>query len=185
MPSDDSQQLGPYRIRAWRINCYKFARMRTLLAICLIAVVIHSASSSRRRVKEPATTSRFHAGEVWTFHTTTNEPSSATLTIARVDFDPQFGPIVFVSVTGLPPDTWRPYHFMPLSEEALGRSVVALVQTNALLTGDDLSAFEQFYEQGRQGVQRGKLNKCFDITVAELLRKLSQPQDTKPWWRFW
>ena len=44
---------------------------------------------------------------------------------------------------------------------------------------------EAFYEQGRQGVQRGKLNKCFDITVTELLQKLSQSQDTKPWWRFW
>jgi hypothetical protein len=119
------------------------------------------------------------------FHTPTNEPSSAALTVARVDFDPQLGPIVFISVAGLRPDRWRPYHFVPLSEEALGRSVVALVQTNALLTGDDLNAFEQFYEQGRQGVQRGEINKCFDITVAELLQKWSQPEVTKPWWRFW
>ena len=164
---------------------YVFAYMKGPRTICFIAAIICCVSCSRGPVKVPATTSRFHAGEVWTFHTTTNEPSGATLTIARVDFDPQLGPIIFVSVTGLRPDTWRPYHFMPLSEEALGRSVVALVQTNALLTGDDLSAFEQFHEQGRQGVQRGKLNKCFDITVAEVLQKLSQPQDNKPWWRFW
>ena len=158
--------------------------MRTPLAICLIAVVICSASCSRGPVKEPATTSRFHAGEVWTFHTPTNEPSSATLTIARVDFDPQLGPIVFVSVAGLRPDTLRPYHFMPLSEEALGRSVVALVQTNAPLAGDDLKTFEQFYELGRQGVERGELNKCFDITVAEALQQSSQPKGKKSWWSF-
>ena len=110
------------------------------------------------------------------------------MTVARVDFDSKSGPIVFISATGLRYDTWRPYHFMPLSEGALRRSVIALVKTNAPLAGDDLQAFQQFYESARQGVERGELDKCFKITVAEVLEKESKPpRDSakKPWWRFW
>lgn len=153
--------------------------------ICFMAAIICCVSCSRGPVKVPATTSRFHAGEVWTFHTPTNESSTATLTIARVDFDPQLGPIVFVSVTGLRPDRLRPYHFMPLSEEALGRSVVALVQTNVPPTGDEIEAFDQFYALAHQGVERRELKKCFEITVAEALQLASRPEDKKRWWRFW
>ena len=174
--------------RLWRSpphgSSEAFAYMKAPCTICFIAAIICSASCSREPVKGPPTTSRFQVGQVWTFHTPTNEPSSAVLTVARVDFDPQLGPIVFISVAGLRPNMWRPYHFMPLSEEALGRSVVALVQTNAPLAGDDLKTFEQFYELGRQGVERGELNKCFDITVAEALQQSSQPKGKKSWWSF-
>ena len=59
---------------------------------------------------------------------------------------------------------------MALSEDALRRSVVALIKTNAPLAGDDLRVFEQFYDQLRRGVERGELRKCYKITVAQVLR---------------
>jgi hypothetical protein len=163
--------------------------MKLAQIICCMAVIICTGSCSRTPDSPVVTTSRFEPGQVWTFHTPTNEPSSATLTVARVDFDSKLGPIIFISVTGLQYDTWRPYHFMPVSENALSRSVIALVKTNAPLTGEDLQAFQQFYESGRQGVERGELDKCFKITVAEVLEKDSGPPrdsaDKKPWWHFW
>src|ERR1017187_3188025 len=149
--------------------------MKLTQIICYGAMIICTASCSRSPEIAAVTTSRFEQGQVWTFHTPTNEPSSATLIIAKVDFDSKSGPIVFISATGLGHDTWRPYHFMPLSEDALSRSVIALVKTNAPLAGDDLQAFQQFYESARQGVERGELDKSFKITVAEILDKESKP----------
>jgi hypothetical protein len=158
--------------------------MKLTRIIYYIAAIISTGSCSRTPESVAVTTSRFEPGQVWSFHTPTNEPSSATLTIAKVDFDSKLGPIIFISVTGLQYDTWRPCHFMPLSEDALSRSVIALVKTNAPLAGDDLQAFQQFYESGRQGVERGELNKCFEITVAEVLEQESKPPresaDKKP-----
>jgi hypothetical protein len=148
--------------------------MKLAQTFALITVIICASSCSRAPDSAVATTSSFKVGQVWKFHTPTNEPSSATLTIASVDFDSKLGTIIFVSVSGLRPDTLQPYHFMPLAEDALNRSVVALVKTNTPLIGDELQSFQQFYELGRQGVKSGELNKCFKITVAEVLEKESQ-----------
>ena len=156
--------------------------------ICCGALIICTVSCSRSPAIAVATTSRFEPGQVWTFKTPTNEPSSATLTIAKVDFDSKSGPIVFISVTGLHHDTWRPYHFMPLSEDALNRSVTALVKTNAPLAGDDLREFQFVYGAIQRGVAKGELGKCLTITVAEALEQANKPpKDSakKPWWKFW
>lgn len=162
--------------------------MNAIQIICCGAMIVCIGSCSRPPESAVVTTSRFVPGQVWTFHTPSNEPASATLAIARVDLDSKSGPIVFISLTGLRHDYWRPYHFMPLSEDALSRSVIALVKANAPLTGDDLQTFQQVYEEWRQGVERGEIDKCFKITVAEVLQKEDKtPRETekKPWWKFW
>ena len=104
------------------------------------------------------------------------ESTNASLTVVRVDPDPKLGPIVFVSVGGVRQPS-QTYNFFPMSEDALQRSVVALIRTNASMSGNELQVFQDFYESGRQGVEAGKLNKCFKTTVAEVLddqRKNSQ-----------
>jgi len=112
----------------------------------------------------------------------------------RVDFDPKEGPIICIMVTGVRHTFWEATNmFYPFSEDALNRSVVALVRTNAPLTGKDLEDFRMFYELVRQDVKVGKSDKCFKITVAEVFeaRRKQKLEETKqrskpwPWWKFW
>jgi hypothetical protein len=141
-------------------------------------------SCSRAPTKVPVTSSRFQAGQVWTFHTPTNDVPGATLSVIRVDSDSEEGPIINVWVKGVMQHVPSTYNFMAFSEDALNRSVIALVGTNAPLAGEDLQTFQQVYEFARQGVEKGELDKSFKITVAEVLKKSREPAK-QPWWRFW
>jgi hypothetical protein len=164
------------------------------LAIIFVITVLCCTSCSRSPAKLSATTSRFQTGQVWTFQTSTNELPSAALTVVRVDFDPKEGPIVFVSIAGVRHHTWDSTNmFCPFSEDALNRSVIALVGTNSPLTGESLKSFQDFYEITRQGITAGKLSKCFKITVAEVFvaaqkqefEEAKQRSKPWPWWKFW
>ena len=138
-----------------------------ILITCFLGCSRKQENGSESEV-QPAT-SRFQLGQVWTFHRPQNQWSNAALTVARVDFGPKEGPIVFISVTGAEHRIGELHNFMPLSEDALNRSVVALLTTNAPLTGKDSEDFEEFYEELRKEVQAGKAKKYFNKTVAELL----------------
>ena len=151
--------------------------------ILYVVVIACCFSCSRAPTKVPVTSSRFQAGLVWEFHTPTNDAPGARLSVVRVDFDSEEGPIAYVWVKGAKRSA-RYYNFMPFSEDALNRSVIALVGTNEPLAGEDLQTFQQAYEFCRQGVEKGDLNKSFKITVAEVLKKSREP-DKKSWWRFW
>jgi hypothetical protein len=175
------------------LNAKHNQTMKLVAVICMIATLF-CASCSRAPVKTLATTSQFQSGQVWTFHTPTNELSSAALTVVRVDFDPKEGPIIFVAFTGLRHTFWEATNmFCPFSEDALNRSVISLVQTNAFPTGKDLEDFQSFYNSTRKGVESGQLRKCFKITAAEVLearRKQELEEDKErdkpwPWWKFW
>jgi hypothetical protein len=163
--------------------------MKMARTICFVVAIICFVSCSRAPKKVAVTSSRFQTGQVWTFHTPTNELPDATLTIAQVDFDPENGPIVYVSVVGTRDSPWQATNmFYSFTEDALDRSVVALVGTNGQLTGENLRNFQGFYEWGQEGVKAGKLSKCFKITVAEVLENgVKPPRDSaeKPWWHFW
>jgi hypothetical protein len=182
-------------LRCWaeRFKCKCCRAMKLLTAMSMI-VALCCASCSRSPTKASATTSRFQTGQVWAFQTSTNELPGAKLTVVRVDFDPKEGSIVFISVTGVRHHTWDSTNmFYPFSEDALNRSVVALVGTNAPLTGEDLKSFQDFYEITRQGIAAGKLDKCFKITMAEVfeaaqkqeLEEAKQRSKPWPWWKFW
>jgi len=163
-------------------------------AIIFMVVVLCCASCSRPPAKAPATTSRFEAGQVWTFQTSTNESPDAKLTVVHIDFDKKEGPIVFVLVDRVKHHTWNSTNMLyPFSEDALNRSVISLVKTNVSLTGEDLENFRTAYEYGRQGVAAGELKKCFNITPAEVfegerkqeLEEAKQRDKPWPWWKFW
>jgi hypothetical protein len=160
--------------------------MKMVRIICLVATIICSGSCSRSPQKAPVATSRFQPGQVWTFHSPTNELPGATLTVAGVDFDPKEGPIIYVMVTGVRHTTWQSTNmFYPFCENALNRSVDTLVKSNAPLSGDEFKDFQWFHEVVRQGVEKGKDGKCFKITLLEVMETKSQPPEKKPWWRFW
>lgn len=117
-----------------------------------------------------ARTSRFVPGQVWTFRTPTNDLPGAALTIVRIELDTKRGPIIYVSVPLLRPAKWEGTNtFCPFSEDALNRSVIALVRTNASLTSEDMEVFQQVYKLARKDTGNTKFGKCFDITVAEVL----------------
>jgi hypothetical protein len=115
------------------------------------------------------TTSRFRSGQVWTFRAAPDELPGASLTVIRVDFDPEEGPIIYVWVKGVRQKVNSSYNFMPISEDALNQSVVTLIGTNAPLAGEDLQAFQEIYSSMHEGVKSGELGKCFKTNIAEVL----------------
>ena len=149
----------------------KLTRISGLLSIfCLLVFSCSCRQEHRIGGKPTAITSRFVPGQVWTFRISSNELSGAALTIVRVDLDTRLGPIIYVSVPLMRPAMWeRTNTFCPFSEGALNRSVVALVRTNASLTSEDMEVFQEVYELGRRDIADGKVGKCFEITVAEVL----------------
>lgn len=117
----------------------------------------------------PTQTSRFHAGEVWSFHTAADELPGATLTIIQVDIDPELGPIIYTSISGVRRRKSQAQLFFPFSEDALGRSVISLLRSDSQIEGKDLADFQWFYRTHLGGVGRGEAGKCFAKTVAEVL----------------
>lgn len=170
------------------MNANNSQAMRLFAILCLF-IVLCGASCSRTPSKTPATTSRFQSGQVWTFHTPTNELPGAALTVVHVDFDPKEGPIVYIMITGVRYTFWDATNkFYPFSEEAPNRSVVNLLRTNAILPEQNLQDFQQFYGAGQEGIKKGELDKCFNITVAEVLGMERNPKTEeakRPWWKFW
>ncbi len=156
-------------------------RKMTPRAFIFTALLLAGAVGCSKAPKKPAyTTSQFIPGQVWTFRAPTNELPTAALTIWQVDTDPEEGPIVYISISGVRKRTWESrVMFYPYSEDALRRSVDTLMPTNAPLAGDDLQLFLQSYQILRQQVRAGKLNKCFEITVAEVL-EAARKDDSKP-----
>jgi hypothetical protein len=128
-------------------------------------------------------------------HMPTNEPFGATLTVVRVEFDRELGPIIYTSLSGVRHPTWETHMFVPFAENALDRSVIALLREDAQLSKGDLETFQEFHSQYQQGVESGKLEKCFKITVAEVIKakheqeleekKIAERKKKWPWWRFW
>jgi hypothetical protein len=146
------------------------ARIRSLACAAIIALWCYACGKEHQNVAAVRQTSRFVPGQVWDFHTPTNQPTNATLTIAMVDHDPDIGPIIYVSFTGLKRTRWESTNYFSIfSEDALGRSVVTLKTSNDFLTGQRLSDFQTFYTLLHQNIDSGKANKCFEITVEEML----------------
>ena len=145
--------------------------IRTISQLIVVFIFVCSCKQEHGNGNQAsAIIPRFKPGQVWTFHTPPNEITNAELTVARVDIDSKEGPIIYVSVTGVQHIALEATNMVyPFSEDALNRSVVALVRTNAPLTGKDLEGFQEVYELMRQDIEAGKSDKCFKITVAEVL----------------
>jgi hypothetical protein len=98
-----------------------------------------------------------------------NETSKMELTIAHIDYDPEVGPIIFVSFPGL----YR-YEasnlFYPFSEDAVNRSVVTLVSSNVTFDQQYIADFNIAYPLLRRHMLAGKINEAvLKITAADVL----------------
>jgi hypothetical protein len=141
----------------------KLQRISSLLT--LIPLLLCSCTEQT----PPPKTSRFHVGEVWSFHTAADEPPGATLTIVQVDIDPEVGPIIYTSISGVRRRKSQAQMFFPFSEDALARSVIARAGSVAELDQKASADFQWFYQAHLQSVARGEAGKCFSQTAAEVL----------------
>lgn len=144
--------------------------MKNVFCLTFVCIFLCSCRQENRESgKAVSTTSRFQPGQVWTFHSAPDELPGATLSVIRVDFDPDEGPIIYIWVKGVRQRVRTTYNFMAFSESALNESVVELVGTNAPLKGEDLRTFQDVYTSAHQGVKTGELDKCFNTNLAEVL----------------
>jgi hypothetical protein len=113
------------------------------------------------------TGSTYRVGQVWSYRTRPQEPES-TLTVVKVESHPKLGTIVHISLQGLrmksprAPDGYaETISHLPMSAEALDKSVVKLLRENA-----PLPEFQEGYKEWRRGFDAGKAG-FFTIPVAE------------------
>lgn len=143
--------------------------MRIALTCIFACIAICSCRPAHISKSKPIeTTSQFQPGQIWKFHTPTNMPSTALLKIIHVDIDPDEGPIIFIRVTGAQSHTWDENLYY-LSEGALIRSVISLVETNSALTDSDKHMFSSYYALYLRGVQTHTFSRSSDMTAAEYL----------------
>jgi len=159
-------------LTAQKMNSMIMMKLNTTSLIFVACLLCSCKQEHVNSSQISITASRFQLGQVWTFRTTINESTNATLTIAHVDLDPKEGPVIFVSIKGIQHTFWESTNtFCSFSEDALNRSVITLVRTNNLLSGKELEDFQWSFDQIRKGVESGKLIKCFKITVSEALEE--------------
>ncbi|MBU6452930.1 MAG: hypothetical protein KGS72_14190 [Cyanobacteria bacterium REEB67] len=155
-------------------------------AICLASLAICLApllSGCSQADHAPQAHSRYHAGERWSYKTRDGEEKS-TLVIGSVEAAPREQTttgktIVHISIEGLKlagPEGRVLDHIghLPLSQEAVDRSVTALVGQNALPTSDYGAGYEYWKSAGSGGV--------FGMTVKQAVNyyeQIIQPRHKK------
>lgn len=105
--------------------------------------------------------SRFHAGQVWAFHTPRDQPN-ARLTVLRVEDGGKVGTVVHIAISDvLFGDGQTTLPHLPFAESAIERSVTTLERESGP-TPD----FANGYQLWRQAFDAGK-GGVFTITVAD------------------
>jgi hypothetical protein len=145
-----------------------------IAGLCLASVLGGCAMSSS---SSQLNSSKYHAGERWSYKTRTGEENS-TLVIGGVEAAPKQGAVVHICVEGLKlsgPEGTTLDHIghMPMSQDAVDKSVTHLVGQNALPTAD-YSAGYDYWKTSSGGV--------FAMTVQQAVgyyEKVIQPRHKK------
>src|SRR5664280_563585 len=110
--------------------------MKTAILLVLIALIGVVFIACRRQGSADAhsltqaTASRYKPGQVWSFRSPSDQPG-AVLTVLRVETNPKLGVIVHVALSGVRlPNGGTNVQHMPFSEQAIDKSIVALVREN-------------------------------------------------------
>ncbi len=111
----------------------------------------------------------YAAGQIWSYKARLNEENS-TLTILKVDSREKLGNIVHVAIQGLrvlnknaPEGITKIIQHAPFSEEAISRSVIAMLQENV-----PLPDFAEEYEMWCDAFKKGSAG-VYSITVGEAI----------------
>jgi hypothetical protein len=159
-----------------------FNRPRLLVA-CLAMSLTPLLNGCSQSDHAPQAHSRYHAGERWSYKTRDGEEKS-TLVIGSVEAAPREKAtdgktIVHISIEGLKlagPEGSVLDHIghLPLSQEAVDRSVTALVGQNAVPASDYGAGYEYWKSAGSGGV--------FGMTVKQAVNyyeQIIQPRHKK------
>ena len=164
----DATHVRPIVRKNERIHMTKL----TLIVPITILTFMTACRESKVANANPAKMSSFHVGQAWTFRASAGVSTNESLTIVYIDSDSKIGPIIYVSFNGVgETNNWQKHFFCAFSEDALKRSVVACVSSNTFLNAEDFADFGTFYQISQQVAARGEVDKCWTITVAEVLEK--------------
>ncbi|WP_333596895.1 hypothetical protein [Chryseobacterium flavum] len=115
-------------------------------------------------------------GQQWNYKTRPTEKSS-TLTILKIEEYPETGKVIHISVSGLkmknpasPTDYAESLSHLPISEEALNKSVTSLKNENGKkpdsLEMDGYSYWKKEFDKGNAGI--------FAIPVSEIVSAMEK-----------
>ena len=140
-------------------------------------LMLGSASSGDVAYLEPATDSSFAPGQVWRYHTRPGA-EGPLLIVGTVDRAPQVGLVVHIKLVDvaikspkLPGGVANVLTHLPMTEEALLRSVTAPVDTSLTLKG-----FEGGYNNWLDAYEGEQLH-VYSETVAKALDEIEKAQN--------
>ncbi len=145
--------------------------------LVVMLLVLGSACSGDVAYLEPATDSSFAPGQVWRYRTRPGAEGSL-LIVGAVDRAPQVGLVVHIKLVdvaikspGLPDGVANVLTHLPMTEEALLRSVTAPVDTSLSMKG-----FEGDYNNWLDAYEGEKLH-VYSETVSAALDKIEREQN--------
>jgi hypothetical protein len=132
-----------------------------------LSIMLIGCHQGGHRVSQNTPPTALQVGQVWQYHTRAQERAS-TLTIVKIDPDRKLGNIIHIRVQGLKMKSPRSKHgfadhiaHLPLSEEAVHRSVTMLMRDGA-----GLPHYEEGYKEWRRAFDSGEAG-VFTISVPE------------------
>lgn len=141
-----------------------------LLSATMTLTTITGCTASAETGLTTSNDSKFQVGQVWRYTTRPGEEDS-TLIIVKVEYDEKIGNIIHISINGLKISNPKveggineEVPHMPISEDALGASVVELIDE-----GVDLPSFEEGYNAWRSAT-----GGVFTIPVSEVVEVIEQ-----------
>ena len=148
-----------------------------LPALWVLAVILGFWSTDMLGGEMPvdANDPSYHVGQRWSYHTRPGEEQSS-FTIVKIEQDQQLGTVVHISIAGVRvrnPHTPTGYSetigHMPLSREAIEKSVTALLEERASLP----AAWQDGYDEWRRAVDEGR-GGAFSIPVKDAVEYIEQ-----------
>ncbi|MHC4259219.1 MAG: hypothetical protein ACYSTF_02225 [Planctomycetota bacterium] len=143
--------------------------MKKLLSLVLSLLALVLVGCSKSKSPAPGSSDQFEVGQIWQYHTRSNEPDSRAI-IARIDNLDNIGTVIHVKLTDLKiKNTSAPGGFStvlthaPITETQLKKNVTQLVAQNG-----DLEDFQDGYDTWLKAYLSGKAG-VFTISLAQIV----------------
>jgi hypothetical protein len=152
--------------------------MQNAIALLALLGAAWSGCAKEEPVREEAVVSDFRAGQVWTYETRKGEEASRVV-VCRVEPDPKAGTIVHIRVEGLalkspkaPDGVSRAIGHLPLSEQALRESVLALESTGETPSNylEGYKIWKAAFDAGEGGIFTISVANCVELMERSLNR---------------
>ncbi len=153
--------------------------MKPLLLLFIAAFIFISCGGDEN--KEPETANiEFKPGQLWSYKTRPGEERS-TIQILKTETNPAFGKVVHINVNGIkiknpahPKGFSQGVSHLPLTEAAVRKSVVKLVQENV-----PIPDYSNQYQAWVKAVNNGK-GGVLDLPVSRILNNIQNSILNRP-----